>query len=210
MQGLEVKRRDNPLFASQAMEGLLDKMLLEGASNAELVAYARAQMDLLLTNQIPAERLVMSKNISRPLSRYKNQKEHHVIVARALIKAGVAVVPGDRVELLYVCSHSREASDKVIPFQLHREEPIDFAHYVRFLSEPFSRALAEVLAPEELAHLWDLQSYDRLVPSATSGGGPMRRYMTHMDPRVYTLKRALHTDMPSCAPRTKITRFFAA
>ena len=122
VQGLESKRRDNPLFARDAVETVLDMMLVQGSTNEELIAYARAQNELLLTNQIPKERLVMSKNISKPLARYKNKKEHHVVVARAMIRAGIPVVPGDRVELIYVCAHGKDASDKVMSFQLHKDE----------------------------------------------------------------------------------------
>ncbi len=65
VQGLESKRRDNPLFAARRLERLLNMMLVDGAEDATLVAFADETMRMLLNNQVPLKGLIMSQGISK-------------------------------------------------------------------------------------------------------------------------------------------------
>lgn len=224
---MESNRRDNPLFSAKALSGLLNKMLMDGAEKAELVDYSRRVMDWVLNNRVPLEDLVMSQNISKPLHLYVDAKGRpaklaHVVTARALIERGFPVLPGDRVEMLFVCEPGGR-SEKALAYKLYNEEvsavnrrsaltraqPLDFGYYANAVVGPFTRALKSVLSPAELNALWNLNSYDRLVPSTTSGNrGPLKRYITLSD-RVYTLRKATCHEKKGLPVQASIARFFS-
>ena len=57
-------------------------MLLDGASCTEMMDFVRAQMARLLSNQLEAKDLVMTKGISKPLDQYTGAVQTHVEVAK--------------------------------------------------------------------------------------------------------------------------------
>lgn len=208
VQGLESKRRDNPLFAANRFKTLLEMMLVHGASEGELLAFAEETMRMILNNEVPLKGLVMSQGISKPLHEYAGAQAH-VNVARLLIAAGYPVVPGDRVDMVFLHCHETGRAEKAFPAKLFNPavHVLDFAFYARYITGPFERALQYILSDEARARLWSVDGYERLVPSRTSGRfGPLARVFD-LGTRVYEVKRSRTAAQPATERALKQTRF---
>ncbi len=131
-------------------------------------------------------------------------------MARQLIAAGYPVVPGDRVEMLFLVSEDDGRADKAFPARLYdpTRHAIDFAFYARYITGPFERALQYTIRDEALRkRLWNVDAYERLVPSATSGRfGPMASVL-NLAPQVYQRRRPSVMARPDVARPLKQTRF---
>jgi DNA polymerase elongation subunit (family B) len=180
--GMESVRRDNPRFIGAKLREMLESMLVDGASADELVAFARGVKQQLYNHEIPLKQLVTSENISKPLHEYK-AKGANVNVARILEAAGRPVALGERVEIVYLAKEGK-TTEKAFPYKLFdpTKHALDLGYYAERMRESFSRALAGVLNDEQMKALWDDASYDRYIPSRTSGRrGALARHLAVSD-----------------------------
>lgn len=166
-RGLETIRRDVPPHVSESLREVLHKMLVLRTSDEELLVYVKNLFTALMLNEVPPEKLKMSKAISRALDDYAG-KLPHVTAARALVAKGREIRVGDRIEYIYalpldmVTSKKLLKSERTLAWQLFNpsEFKVDVDDYFDSLSGPLKRALF-YLPPHVLGPVLDKRRYAR-------------------------------------------------
>ena len=102
MKGIETVRRDWCTLTEETLEKILEIILKEEKPEKALL-YIRDVIQKLQNNEIPIDKLVIYKSISRPLHLYKGVQPHIELVKK-LKKRGAANIPGigDRVGYVIV------------------------------------------------------------------------------------------------------------
>ena len=102
MKGIETVRRDWCDLVGEALETVL-QILLKEQNSKKAFTYFKDIAQKLQSNQIPIEKLVIIKGISKRPDQYKGMQPH-VELAKKMKKRGEAIVPsiGDRVGFVIV------------------------------------------------------------------------------------------------------------
>jgi DNA polymerase elongation subunit (family B) len=133
-KGIESVRRDWCNFATENMSTIVDYVLTEkdlvvGVSKS--VELVKTQGRKLKKGQIDVAKLVLSNNLTKPITDYDN-KEAHVLVAIKNKERGRPSQIGDRVQFL-ICNNGRELiSEKAedVEWALKNKIPIDYDYYL--------------------------------------------------------------------------------
>ena len=102
MKGIETVRRDWCDLTSETLYSVLDILLKEG-SPKKAVKYIKDIINALDKNQVPIDKLVITKSISKPLKDYKGVQPH-VELSKKIRKRSPAEAPGigDRIGFVIV------------------------------------------------------------------------------------------------------------
>jgi len=120
-RGIELRRRDYPVFLKRFQQNLLD-ILLEAQSAREItcklrkkaIEYAQESLELVLSGNVAIGELVISKILGMPIERYRSLFPH-VVAAVELRREQKSVRPGDLVDYVYVDSEQVNPMKRVAP-----------------------------------------------------------------------------------------------
>jgi len=147
--GLEAVRGDWSQAARDAQRDVLEALLRTG-DPGEALRKARAHIRRLLRRELEPRKLVIWKQITRPLDEY-SATQPHIVVARMMIEKGWRVQPGDKVGYIVV-SGSGPLYGRVKPYFEVEADEIDWSYYIEKQVLPAcGRVLSAVgVKPEEL------------------------------------------------------------
>lgn len=177
IRGIEVRRRDTPLFIKQ-MQGEMLKVF-ESANDVKDVeksvpqALQRAKwfIDLLRSGKADPLTLVIRRHISQEADEYKNRSAS-AEVTRALDEAGIKLRPGESIDYIIVDATGRNNPRKAIPVALYSfDEGYDIEKY----TEMALKAVETLLLPWG----WDVEalkgSFGLSVKGKRKSGTPVVR-----------------------------------
>jgi DNA polymerase-2 len=151
MRGIELRRRDTPIFVSDVQMELLE--LLNSAANASVLPACfpaafnllRRRLADLKSGRVPMEKLVVRQTLSRSLEKYRTPSP----AARAALQlssVGKNLRPGQAVRLLYTRGEQSVVAWDLQP--LPDPRTIDLAEYEKLLF----RAAHTILEPLGITH----------------------------------------------------------
>jgi DNA polymerase elongation subunit (family B) len=123
VRGLEVRRRDTPLFVCKAQKRMLE--VLAKAKNSkefvekipEALRALREYRQKLLDGEVSVWDLIITKHLSKNPKSYK-QRVSQAIAAEQLIKEGTEVAAGKNVRFLFTNAENRRRERRVIAEEL--------------------------------------------------------------------------------------------
>lgn len=125
--GLEAVRGDWSGIAREAQYETV-KTLLETGDPNQALKKAREYVQALRSRQVDLKKLIIWRQITRPLSEY-SATQPHIIVAKQLLSEGWRIQPGDKVGFI-VTAGSGPLHSKAKPhFQVSKDE-VDWEYYV--------------------------------------------------------------------------------
>ena len=193
IKGLQFIKRDYCLFMRETGEEFLNRLMVQMKSKEECFNYLRDQLAELIRGQVPADKLVLTKKLSKALDDYgEGATELHVAAGRQLQAAGEYISPGDRIHYL-MCEplstdKSRLLMERVVAEKLWRAaEPgqqrrIDFMYYAESLASSFDMIGPQVFGEANHKALFNLNVYTakaaRFVGMfSADGNGGLPRYV---------------------------------
>ncbi len=105
IKGLEARRGDWPDLVKEIQSKVIELYLLEGPHAVQ--SYLKETKKMLLSGEIPLEKLALKKHLNKRLDEYKHDAPHYR-AAKKLLEMRFPVRTGDRIEFIYL-------DDKVIP-----------------------------------------------------------------------------------------------
>ena len=163
VRGLEVRRRDSPLFIKR-LQGKILEALQHAQSVAELqagipavLAIAKEYIDLLRAGNADPLELVVRQHLSQEVEVYSTNTAN-AAAAKALQDAGIELRPGETVEYIIVDATGKKKPAKSVPLLLYSfDEGYDIEKY----TELALKAVETLLLPfgysfERLAEIFDL------------------------------------------------------
>jgi DNA polymerase elongation subunit (family B) len=179
IRGIEVRRRDTPVFIKR-MQGELLKVMGEAKTISALqalvpaiLAKAQEYIDLLQSGRADPLELVIRRHLSQEAGEY-TKRSANAIVARALEEAGVHLAPGESVEYIIVDASGKRNPEKAKPVALYS---LDDGYDIGKYTEMALTAVETLLFPfgynvERLRALWcpdTVRPKRRQLSRATSG-----------------------------------------
>ncbi len=139
--GLEAVRGDWSMAAREAQREVIEVLLRTG-SLSEALRKAREHVRKLMRKETPLKKLIIWRQITRPLDEY-SATQPHIVVARRLIEEGWRIQPGDKVGYI-ITSGSGPLYRRVKPYFEVKPEEVDWSYYI---DKQVAAACARVLAP---------------------------------------------------------------
>jgi len=125
--GLEAVRGDWSMIAREAQKAVLEALLKTG-DPGEALRKAKEYVRMLKRGEVDRKKLIIWRQITRPLSEY-SATQPHIVVARELIKEGWRIQPGDKVGYV-IARGSGPLYSRARPyFKISRDE-IDWGYYI--------------------------------------------------------------------------------
>jgi DNA polymerase I len=125
--GLEAVRGDWSTIAKEVQSKVIERILKTGSKD-EGLKVLNEYIDLLRKASVDVKKLVIWKQITRPIEEYEATAPH-VVVAKYLIKSGWKVDPGDKVGYVVVKGSGRIYT-RVKPYFEAKLEEIDWQYYI--------------------------------------------------------------------------------
>lgn len=125
--GLEAVRGDWSGIAREAQYETV-KALLETGDPGQALKKAREYVQALRSRQVDLKKLIIWKQITRPLSEY-SATQPHVVVAKQLMSEGWRIQPGDMVGFIVTAGSGPLYSRARPYFKVSRDE-VDWGYYV--------------------------------------------------------------------------------
>jgi DNA polymerase I len=125
--GLETVRGDWSGIAREAQYETV-KALLETGDPGQALKKAREYVQVLRSRQVDLKKLIIWKQITRPLSEY-SATQPHVVVAKQLMSGGWRIQPGDMVGFI-VTAGSGPLYSKAKPYFKVSKDEVDWGYYV--------------------------------------------------------------------------------
>ncbi|MEM1711994.1 MAG: DNA-directed DNA polymerase [Nitrososphaerota archaeon] len=125
--GLETIRGDWSGIAREAQYETV-KALLETGDPAQALKKAREYVQALRNHQVDLRKLIIWKQITRPLSEY-SATQPHIVVAKQLMSEGWRIQPGDKVGFIVTAGSGPLYSRAKPYFKVSRDE-VDWEYYV--------------------------------------------------------------------------------
>jgi DNA polymerase elongation subunit (family B) len=135
IRGVEIRRRDTPVFVKR-MQGEMLQIMGRATTVAEveklvpeLLAKAGEFLALLRSGQANPLELVVRQHLSREPDEYANNSAN-AVVSRALDEAGIHLAPGEMVEYIIVDASGKKKPEKAKPVALYAfEDGYDIERY---------------------------------------------------------------------------------
>ncbi len=135
IRGVEIRRRDTPVFIKR-MQGEMLEIMGRAGTVGEIQDLLPALLEktgefvtALREGQVDPLELVVRRHISREPEEYTNASTN-AVVARALEEAGIKLSPGEMVEYIIVDASGRKKPDRAKPLALYSfEDGYDAAKY---------------------------------------------------------------------------------
>jgi len=125
--GLETVRGDWSGIAREAQYETV-KALLETGDPAQALKKAREYVQALRNHQADLRKLIIWKQITRPLSEY-SATQPHIVVAKQLMSEGWRIQPGDKIGFIVTAGSGPLYSRAKPYFKVSRDE-VDWEYYV--------------------------------------------------------------------------------
>lgn len=125
--GFEVVRGDWAEIAREVQKEVL-RYVLEEKNPDNAVKYVKKVIRKLKKKEIPYEKLIIWKTISRPLDEYKTRSAH-ITAAKHLRAHGYVITPGRRIGYVIIKGEGKLA-DRAKPFQFANYNEIDIDYYI--------------------------------------------------------------------------------
>ena len=107
LRGIELRRRDTPLWIAEVQENLLQQLAglpnLQAFSDLQpqIVRYLQHEIEKLKTGKIPPEKLIVSQKVSRELDSYRTPPPAARAAAQ-MVASGKTIRPGQMIKFLYM------------------------------------------------------------------------------------------------------------
>ncbi len=159
--GLEAVRGDWSMIAREAQTETI-KTLLETGDRREALKTARRYVKKLMDGDVELRKLILWKQITRPLDEYE-ATQPHIVVARQLIQEGWRIQPGDKVGYI-VIRGGGPLYRRVKPYFKVSKEEIDWEYYIdKQVMQACIRILEPLgVKPEELKKTGEVSLTDFL------------------------------------------------
>ncbi|MGB9759312.1 MAG: DNA-directed DNA polymerase [Thermoproteota archaeon] len=125
--GLEAVRGDWSAIAKEVQSKVIESILKTGSKD-EGLRVLNEYIDLLRKASVDIKKLVIWKQITRPIEEYEATAPH-IVVAKYLIKSGWKVDPGDKVGYVVIKGSGRIYT-RVKPYFEAKPEEIDWQYYI--------------------------------------------------------------------------------
>ncbi|MCD6235931.1 MAG: DNA polymerase II [Thaumarchaeota archaeon] len=125
--GLEAVRGDWSAVAREAQRETV-KTLLETGDPGKALAKAREYVRKLKRGEVELKKLIIWRQITRPLSEY-SATQPHITVAKTLIKEGWKIQPGDKVGYI-ITKGSGPLYARVKPYFQASADEVDWSYYI--------------------------------------------------------------------------------
>jgi len=137
-RGIELRRSDTPRFIKEFQEDFLN--YLSKAKNKKELIKKLSKIDIffekyavkLREGKIPIQDLIVRKRLSKIVEEYRVKNDISE-TAGTLIKEGITVNPGEKINIIYI----KDSFVKAMPFELYirNPKPIDINRYEKVLKE---------------------------------------------------------------------------
>lgn len=148
--GLELVRGDWPLVAKKAQKRVLELVLKTRdlkKARREAVKFLRNYISKVKSGKVPLEELVIWKELTMPIDKYK-VRAAHVEAAKRLIAEGWELSVGDKIGYVVVKGAGR-LHERAIPYFMADPEEVDWDYYVRKQVLPAAMRVLSVLGVRE-------------------------------------------------------------
>jgi DNA polymerase I len=125
--GLEAVRGDWSEIAKEAQAAVIESVLRSGSWSAGLLK-AREYIKKIREGHVPLKKLVIWKQITRPLEDYE-ATQPHIVVAKQLLEEGWRITPGDKVGFVITRGPGR-LYEKARPYFKASQDLIDWEYYL--------------------------------------------------------------------------------
>jgi DNA polymerase elongation subunit (family B) len=161
IRGIEIRRRDTPVFIKR-LQGEMLKVMGEAKTLPALetlvpavLATAKEFVDLLRSGRADPLQLVVRRHISQEAGEYTNRSAN-AIVSQALDEAGVHLAPGESVEYIIIDASGKRNPEKAKAVALYS---LDDGYDIEKYTEMALKAVETLLLPfgydaEKLRGLW--------------------------------------------------------
>jgi DNA polymerase-2 len=169
IRGVEIRRRDTPVFIKRLQGELLQMMGQARTIVAleqmvpELLAKTREWLAILRSGAADPRELVIRRRLLREAAEYTTRTQN-AVAARALEEAGVHLAAGEMVEYIILDASGKRTPEKAKPLALYAlEDGYDIDRYTEMALD----AVATLLQPfgYPLERLRDLLGTTRMRPS---------------------------------------------
>lgn len=139
--GLEAVRGDWSAIVKEAQAAVIADLLSKGKSEA--VATARRYVKMVREGNVPLKKLIIWKQITKPLDEY-TAAAAHVVVARRMVEMGWEIKPGDKVGFI-VTKRPGKFHEKAVPYFEADPSQVDWSYYLeKQVLPPLLRVLSVV------------------------------------------------------------------
>jgi len=161
IRGIEMRRRDTPVFIKR-LQGELLKIMGEAKTVAALetlvpavLERAREFVDLIRSGRADPLELVIRRHISQEADEYTNRSAN-AVVAKALEEAGVHLAPGESIEYIIVDASGKRNPEKAKAMALYS---LDDGYDIEKYTDMALTAVETLLFPfgynaDKLRELW--------------------------------------------------------
>jgi len=165
IRGLEVRRRDAPIFVKKAQQEMIDYFGKHAANKKEfwrLIPRVKKKIlgkyiQKIIDNDYDPRELLVSTRITRYFDQYKNKSARQAIAAKQLYELGVRAHPGQSVKYLITDAKSEIRSNRVLIGQLVTESSRgDKNEYIKLLKRAFRNMLPNFIEKSRNTNLYDL------------------------------------------------------
>ncbi len=125
--GFEAVRGDWAEIAKEIQFEIAKRVLEEGKTST-VVEYVRNFIKKLREGEVPLEKLVIWKTLTKNIDEYEVEAPH-VRAARKYIEAGIKVSKGDKIGYVIV-KGSGKISDRAMPYFMVKKEDVDVDYYI--------------------------------------------------------------------------------
>ncbi len=125
--GFEAVRGDWAEIAKELQFEIARRVLEEGKTST-VVEYVRNFIKKLREGEVPLEKLVIWKTLTKNIDEYEVEAPH-VRAARKYIEAGIKVSKGDKIGYVIV-KGSGKISDRAMPYFMVKKEDVDVDYYI--------------------------------------------------------------------------------
>jgi DNA polymerase delta subunit 1 len=150
-KGIESVRRDNCKLARHAVQGCIDKILIEKDIVGAL-EFGKGLISDLLQNKVDLSLLIVTKSYGRDAESYKSPQAH-IALAQKMKKRDPATAPsvGDRIPFVIISGEKKakmweKAEDPL--YVLEHGIPIDSQYYIEQLISPLCRIFGPILSED--------------------------------------------------------------
>lgn len=128
--GLEAIRGDWTELAKEVQEEII-KIVLTKKDPAPAVKYVHEVIEKLRGKEIPMDKLIIWKSITKKLSEYEVSAAH-VVAARKLLAAGYSLTVGDKIGYVIVKRPGGRLADKAEPYVFVKDmDELDIDYYIK-------------------------------------------------------------------------------
>ncbi len=165
IRGLEVRRRDAPIFIKKAQQEMIDYFVKYAANKREfwrLIPRVKKKIlgkyiQKIIDNDYEPRELLVSTRITRYFDQYKNKSARQAIAAKQLYDFGVRVHPGQSVKYLITDAKSKIRSNRVLIEQLvTNSSKCDRNEYIKLLNRAFRNLLPNFVERKKTINLCNI------------------------------------------------------